>query len=554
MDLLTVKDLSFTYPNAASPSLDRVSFTLKRGGFYLLCGYTGCGKTTLLRLLKPELAPHGEKTGEIRYAETFGAPPSPHEIGLVTQDPNEQIITDKVWHELAFNLENMGLSQNEIRVKTGETATYFGLAEKFGASTAALSGGEKQLLSLAAAVVTNPKLLLLDEPTSQLDPITAASFLETLGRINRDFGITVLLAEHRLETVFSMADTVLAMDGGKLLACAPPPTVCEQLRESRLFLGFPSAARLWKALDKTDRCPVNVREGKEMIRGILGDEMRPVSPPAPEENRSEPAVSAKGLWFRYEKEQPDILKGLDLTVRRGEIFSILGANGVGKTTLLRLIAGLSKPYHGKIKLFDKEIAAYKRGSLYKNALAMLPQDPKTVFLKDTVRADLEDILHTQGSKKEEAAAKAAAAAETYGIEPLLDKNPYDLSGGERQKCALVKLLLTEPRLLLLDEPTKGLDAYSKEALAALLRDLKQAGKTALLVTHDVEFAANVSDVCALLFDGALIASGTPHAFLGANTFYTTAAARMAREQLPGAIFVEETAEALGAFAGTGGHT
>lgn len=551
MDLLTVKDLSFTYPNAEKPSLEQISFTLRRGGFYLLCGYTGCGKTTLLRLLKPELAPHGERTGEIRYAEDFGETPSPHEIGLVTQDPNEQIITDRVWHELAFNLENMGLSQNEIRVKTGETATYFGLAEKFNAPTSALSGGEKQLLSLAGAVVTNPKLLLLDEPTSQLDPITAANFLDTLGRLNRDLGITVLLAEHRLEEVFSLADTVLAMDSGRLIACDAPRRVCEALTGSRLFRGFPSGARLWKALGEKEDCPVNVREGKAMIQKRLGETVLPFSLPAEEEIRSAPVITAKGLWFRYEKEQPDILKDISLTVHAGEIFSILGANGVGKTTLLHLLAGLRRPYHGKIRLFDKELSAYKRGSLYKNALALLPQDPKTVFLKDTVRADFEDILHTQGVKKEAAAEKAAAAAEQFGLTPLLDRNPYDLSGGERQKCALVKLLLTEPQLLLLDEPTKGLDAYAKESLAQLLRRLRNTGKTILLVTHDVEFAAMLSDTCALLFDGALIASGPPHAFFRENTFYTTAAARMARRQIPGVIFVEEAAAAMAQTEGGG---
>ena len=543
MELLTVKDLSFTYPNAEKKSLDGVSLTLRRGGFYLLCGYTGCGKTTLLRMLKPELAPFGEKTGEIVYASSFGSPPAPHEIGLVSQDPNEQIVTDKVWHELAFGLENMGKPAAEIRIRTGETASYFGLAEKFGASTQSLSGGEKQLLSLASAVITAPELLLLDEPTSQLDPITAMNFLDTLKRVNRDFGITVLLAEHRLEEVFSLADEVIAMDGGRIIARDTPPAVCGQLRDSRLFMGFPSGARLWKALDAPQECPVNVREGKAMLRGLFGTRALPFQAPPETDVPAQEALSAKGLWFRYSKDGADVLRELNLRVSVGEIFSILGANGVGKTTLLHTLAGLRKPYHGKVRLFGKPIEDVKRASLYRGGIALLPQDPKTVFLKDTVRQDLEDILRTLGHKKEEAAALARKAIEAHQLEPLAEKNPLDLSGGERQKCALIKLLLTEPRVLLLDEPTKGLDAYTKHVLAKLLRELASRGVTVVSVTHDVEFAALISTRCALLFDGELLSTGTPHAFFSGNTFYTTAAARMSRENVPGAIFVEEIAAA-----------
>lgn len=546
MDLLTVKDLSFTYPKTEHKTLDGISLTIRRGGFYLLCGYTGCGKTTLLRLLKPELAPFGELTGEIVYGGEFGAPPAPHEIGMVTQDPNEQIVTDKVWHELAFGLENMGLPQQEIRIRTGETAGYFGLTDKFNSPTSALSGGEKQLLSLAAAVITNPKLLLLDEPTSQLDPITAMTFLETLARINRDFGITVILAEHRLEEVFSMADTVLAMDGGRLIACDTPKAVCAALQFSRLFSGFPTAARLWKALGAKGEAPVNVREGKTLMREICGEKTLPFTLPEKEASDAPAVLAAKGLWFRFAKDGADVLKDLSLSLRQGEIFSILGANGVGKTTLLQVLAGLRKPYHGKIKLNGKELAAYKRGSLYKNGLALLPQDPKTVFLKDTVRADFEDILITQGCKKEEAAKKAADAAERMGVTALMDRNPFDLSGGERQKCAMTKLLLTEPAVLLLDEPTKGLDAFSKQQFVSLLKTLAAEGRTVLAVTHDIEFAAAVSDAAAMLFDGELLAAGTPHAFFKGNTFYTTAAARMARAHVPGAISVEEVADAISA--------
>ena len=392
-------------------------------------------------------------------------------------------------------------------------------------------------------MITNPALLLLDEPTSQLDPITAMNFLETLARVNRDFGITVILAEHRLEEVFSMADTVLAMDSGRLIACDTPKAVCEKLRESRLFPGFPTAARLWKALGEPGEPPVNVREGKTLMHSVFGETKLPFSPPEKEASAAPDLLTAKGLWFRFTKDGPDVLRDLNITLKQGEIFSILGPNGVGKTTLLQILAGLRKPYHGKVKFNEKPLSAYLRGSLYKNGVALLPQDPKTVFIKDTVLGDLTDILVTLGHKKEEAVSLAGEAAEKMGVTHLLEQNPYDLSGGERQKCAMCKLLLTRPSLLLLDEPTKGLDAFSKRLFASLLKDLAAGGKTVLMVTHDIEFAAAVSDTAALLFDGELLAAGTPHAFFRGNTFYTTAAARMAREHVPGAISVEEIASA-----------
>ncbi|MBQ7638493.1 MAG: ABC transporter ATP-binding protein [Clostridia bacterium] len=549
MELLKIKNLSFTYPNCDKKALDGIDLSIEKGGFYLLCGYTGSGKTTLLKLLKPETAPFGEKTGEIEYSDVFGSEVSPFDIGFVSQDPNEQTVTDKVWHELTFGLENMGLSKKEIRLKTGEAASYFGIAEKFNCSTDSLSGGEKQLLTLAGAVVTNPKLLILDEPTSQLDPITAVSFIDTIRRVNRDFGITVIIAEHRLEDVFSLADRVIAMDAGKKIACDTPENVCSLLKDSRLFMGFPSSARIWRDSGSSGRCPVSVREGKAFIKEIFGEHIAEYVPEKSEINESPEALNVKGVWFRYEKDLPDVLRDFSLSVKKGEIFGILGSNGVGKTTLLKVLAGLNKPYSGKIRVFDKKIEDYKRGALYKSCVALLPQDPKTVFIKSTVREDLEDILINCGAKKDDARKKAEETAAGFGITELLGKNPYDLSGGERQKCAMIKLLLTDPEIIMLDEPTKGLDAYSKNRLIELLNSLKNEGKTIIAVTHDIEFAAAVSSRTALLFDGELIAEGEPREFFKANTFYTTAAYRIANENIKNAVFCSEVCAAVKEYTG-----
>lgn len=547
MELLKIEGLSFSYPNTAKKSLDNITLSIEKGGFYLLCGYTGSGKTTLLRLLKPETAPFGEKSGEIIYSDIFGETVSPFDIGFVSQDPNEQLVCDKVSQELAFGLENMGLSQKEIRLKTGEAASYFGLADKFNCPVELLSGGEKQLLALAGAVVTNPKLLILDEPTSQLDPITAVSFIDTIKRVNRDFGITVIMAEHRLEDVFSLGDRVIAMDGGRLIACDTPKNVCEKLKDSRLFMGFPSSARIWKDTNSSLSCPVNVREGKAFIKELLGDNIIEYIPDKIERADSSAAIGAKGVWFRYEKNLPDVLKDFSLTVKKGEIFGILGSNGVGKTTLLKVLAGLYRPYKGKIKVLEKDIKDYKRGSLYKNGVALLPQDTKTVFIKNSVKEDFEDILINSGCKKDEAEKKALENAKRFEVTELMQKNPYDLSGGEKQKCALIKLLLTDPEIIMLDEPTKGLDAYSKNKLAELLNTLRVEGKTVIIVTHDIEFAAAVSSRCALLFDGELIAEAQPREFFTANTFYTTAARRIASENIINAVSCCEVSNTVNGF-------
>ncbi|MCH5198965.1 MAG: ATP-binding cassette domain-containing protein [Oscillospiraceae bacterium] len=547
MELLKVRDLSFTYPGAAEKSLDNISLSIEKGGFYLLCGYTGSGKTTLLRMLKPEKTPFGEKSGEIIYSDAFGKKPSPFDIGFVAQDPDEQIAADKVSGELAFGLENMGLSQMEIHLKTGEAASYFGIADKFNRTAASLSGGEKQLLALAGAVVTNPKLLILDEPTSQLDPITAVNFIETVKRLNRDFGITVILAEHRLEDIFSLSGRVIAMDKGRLIACDTPKAVCEKLKDSRLFMGFPSSARIWREINTRLPCPINVKEGKAYIKEILGDEIIEYVPEKTEKNDSPEALRVKGVWFRYEKDLPDVLKDFSLTVKKGEIFGILGSNGVGKTTLLSVLSGLIRPYKGKIKIFGRDIKDYKRGSLYKNCVSLLPQDTKTVFIKSSVKEDFEDILMNSGCKKDEAAKKALEIAESFNISGLLKKNPYDLSGGERQKCALIKLLLTGPEIIMLDEPTKGLDAYSKAELKEILNRLKDEGKTVIIVTHDIEFAADVSSRNALLFDGELISDGEPGEFFASNIFYTTAARRIAGDSVKNAVRNAEVSQAVNGF-------
>ena len=549
MELLKVENLSFTYPGQDKPALRQVSFTVNSGEFVVLCGESGCGKTTLLRLLKRELAPHGERTGEISY---LGCPQqeldertAACEIGFVMQNPENQIVMDKVWHELAFGLENMGLPQQKIRRRVGEMACFFGIDEWFRKETHHLSGGQKQLLNLASIMAMQPKLLILDEPTSQLDPIAASDFIGTLVKLNRELGTTILMTEHRLEEVFPAADKAGVMEEGKMLLWDVPRTVGKRLREIRenhkMLVGLPSAVRIYNALDVPEaECPLTVREVREFLDAYYTTQVRQKKEAAQQlMPGEETALLLKNVWFRYERETPDILEGVKLEIKKGEIVSILGGNGSGKTTLLSVIAGLNRAYRGKIRVFGKKIKSYKGNELYRGTLGLLPQNPQSVFLRETVREDYHELKKVMGDTEQEMEEKIARIAKLLKIEELLDQHPYDLSGGQQQKAALGKILLLQPKLLLLDEPTKGIDAYSKFRLMELMRRLQSEGITILMVTHDVEFAASVSNRCAMFFDRELTSVDPPEEFFCDNSFYTTAANRIARQMYDGVVTCED---------------
>ena len=519
MEILAVEDLSFTYPQCSSPAVRDVSLRLERGEFAVLCGATGSGKSTLLRMLKRELVPNGEMSGRVTFCGSPLGELSPADsasrIGFVMQRPEQQIVTDKVWHELAFGLENLGVPQDEIARRTAETASYFGIINWYGSDTAELSGGQKQLLNLAAVLVMQPELLILDEPTAQLDPIAASDFIATLRRLNQDFGITILLAEHRLEEVIPVCDRLIIMENGGISANGSPREVIASLRERpELLCGMPAASRLYAALDGRGECPLTVREGRDYIASGFRNEIR--SLPVPERASSgETALEFRDVFFRYEKNSPDVLSGLSLKIMSGELFCILGGNGSGKTTALSAAAGILRPYCGDIRIFGKKQKDYRNRSLYRECLAMLPQDVQTVFLRNTVREELDEV-------------GADLSALPYDLSHLLDKHPYDLSGGEQQLTALAKVLAAKPKLLLLDEPTKGMDAATKQGIADVLKKLRDSGITVVSVTHDVEFAALCADRCAMFFGGQIVSAGAPEEFFTANTFYTTAVSRMTR--------------------------
>ncbi len=530
MELASIQNLTFTYPEQESAVLKDISITLRPGDFSVLAGPSGCGKSTLLRQLKTVLAPHGSRQGTITLNGTpiddIPARDQAAKIGFVMQSPDSQIVTDKVWHELAFGLESLGVSNTEIRGRVAEMASFFGIQTWFHSETNRLSGGQKQLLNLASIMVLQPELLILDEPTSQLDPIAATDFLQTLGRINRELGTTILICEHRLEDVIPMANRLIVMDQGRVIADASPADSSALLRKMNhpMLLSMPTPMRIWSALGMDCDCPLTVSDGRNALTDFAAS--HPVKPVALRpyiQPEGAPCIELREAWFRYEKDSPDVLKGVTLSAYPGELLCILGGNGTGKSTTLGILSGTRKPYRGK-RIVDRA------------KLSALPQNPQMLLVKSSVRQELLSIAD------EKAAGEMAALCR---LEGLLDRHPYDLSGGEQQRTALAKVLLQNPDILLLDEPTKGLDSDFKELFASILSELTQRGVCIIMVSHDVEFCAKYADRCALFFDGGIVTVDAPQPFFGGKSFYTTAANRMARHLMPEAVTAEDILTACG---------
>jgi len=522
VDTFEIQGLTFCYPGQTDSALDRIDLTVRQGDFLVLCGPSGCGKTTLLRNLKPTLAPHGRREGKVLFEgdplESLDMREASAKIGFVMQDPDNQLVTDKVWHELAFGLESLGCDTPVIRRRVAEMASFFGIEEWFYKDVASISGGQKQLLNLASVMVMQPKVLLLDEPTAQLDPMAAADFLEAVAKINRELGVTVILTEHRLEEALPLATRAAVLEHGCIIADGPPSEVGQLLLSQGhgMFWAMPTPMRVWASVRSVLPCPVTVREGRKWLAKHME-----CNAPAPTPRLSEkkfalnkPILEADNAWFRYEKSGPDILKGLSLSLHQGELFALLGVNGAGKTTCLRVLSGLDKPNRGEVVRSGK--------------VALLPQNPKALFKKKTVREDLLDAIGDATEDKAFMLEKLNDLTELCLLDGLLDRHPYDLSGGEQQRAALCKVLMRDPDILLLDEPTKGIDAQFKLSFAEILKSLKNRSKAILLVSHDIEFCALCADTCGLLFDGALVTAGSPQEFFAGNSFYTTAASRMSR--------------------------
>ena len=545
MQTFTITDLSFTYPTESVPALQNVSLSIEAGSFTVLCGRSGCGKSTLLRQLKPILQPHGTQTGEILFEgkplSSLSQRTQSARIGFVLQNLDAQLVTDKVWHELAFGLESLGLSTPVIRRRVAEIASFFGIQNWFYKPVCELSGGQKQLVNLASVMALEPSVLLLDEPTSQLDPIAATDFLSTLGRISRELGTTIILSEHRLEDALALSTNVVFLERGRVLDTGTASEVGSRLKAagSDMFSAMPVPMRIYAGVPNDLPCPVTVAQGRQWLEAFSETHpLCPVPPAAPSEKREGPAaVELDEAFFRYDKQSPDVVKALTLRAYPGELLAILGGNGTGKSTTMGLISGIHRAYRGKVSVLGtapQEVSG---------KIALLPQDPQTLFVKNTVIEDLLSVL--DDAPRDRRKALALEKARLCELTELLERHPYDLSGGEQQRAALCKVLLREPEVLLLDEPTKGLDAEFKRVFARMIRRLCARGVCVIMVSHDAEFCASYASRCAMFFDGAIVAEGTPREFFSSGSFYTTSASRMARGLLPGAITPEDVIAACG---------
>lgn len=504
---LSMENVSFTYPvpPASEPERPTVlrdaALSVPDGAFALLVGGTGSGKSTLLSLVKPQIAPAGERTGII---ELFGEPVealdderSARTVGFVFQDPATQVLSDTVWHEMAFGLENLGTPRGEMRRRIAEVAYFLGMDSWFSERTDTLSGGRKQLLALAATLAMRPRLLLLDEPTSQLDPIAEKTFLHALFRVNRELGCTVLVATHRPQPMIDYATCAFKLDEGSVRE------VCD-LDELRFDGGVGESCGSVCSTGGAPGAPVAVAAALDPERAS-GATPAPSPAPAacvPASPSSAPAVSLESAWFRYGRDGDWVLRGLDLQVAAGSIHALVGGNGCGKSTLLSLMAGINPLRRGSLRVPERSIA-------------LLPQDPCALFAAETV---LDELMEWSGEGGYgEAEVHEVMRALRLGHRARL--HPYDLSGGQRQLLALAKILLMRPRLLLLDEPTKGLDTRARRVVANALRSRRDAGATIVMASHDLAFVRDVADEVSMVFDGQVACTDPAPAFFRDNLFY-----------------------------------
>ena len=562
MEAIKFTDVNFTYPLCEKKALDNINLTVDMSEFIVLCGKSGCGKSTLLRHLKKNLTPYGYREGSVRYRGEEIAELedrlSVSEIGYVQQNPDNQIVTDKVWHELAFGLESLGFDNASIKRRVAEMANFFDIQGWFRKSVTELSGGQKQLLNLASVMVMQPKVLILDEPAAQLDPIAASEFMRTLYRINRELGTTVIISEHRLEELFPMADRVAVMDEGKIICCDSPRNVGTALAaaEHPMFYGLPAVMKIYAQTGAGGKCPMTIRDGRLWLESILGEPEEKVYDKKDEKEKSreyikekkkktdeEYIIDARDVYFSYDRNSGEVLRGLNLRVKKGEWYCLMGGNGAGKSTTLKVLCGILKARRGNVTIDGLDIK--RAGSeLFEGRLAMVPQNPQALFTEITVEEELLEALYYSKETDREKIKAAADMMEQMELSHLAKAHPYDLSGGEQQRLALGKILLLRPKILVLDEPTKGLDPFFKRTLAQIFKGLVKSGVTIFMVSHDIEFCAEYADRCAMFFDGDIVSEGEPQAFFSGNSFYTTVSNRMVRGWFPKAVTWEEALQCV----------
>ncbi len=505
--MITLKNLTFAYSGAGRNALENINISVEDGDFVLICGPSGCGKTTLLRLLSDKIRPSGSLSGELIC---------PGKSGFMEQNFNHLTVTGR--RMITQKLEAMGVSQDEIRRRIAETAAFFGIEKISDKNISTLSGGQRQILTLASVLATEPDVLLLDEPFSRLDPVSSEELFFALIKVCKELCTTVIVAEHGLEDLFPVADKILVLDRGRQLLYMPPRGAAEKLIfNDALLPSLPAAIKIYAGLETKASCPLTVKEGRKFLKDNFSNELNSLKEEiiAPQ---TLPSVTLKNLWFRYKKNSPDVLRGLSMQAYPGENFAVLGDNGSGKSTLLSVIAGINRHYRGKVRLGKNSV------------VGLLPQNPRTFFSDSVISDELKELACEED---------IFALAEKLGISDILNKTPDSISGGQLQRAAFCKLLLKNPQIVLLDEPTKGIDTCLKKSLAEIIDILKKENKTVIMVTHDIEFAAEYADRCGFLFSGDIISQGNSKEFFAKNSFYTTAAARISKGFYENAVLCDD---------------
>ena len=550
--MLKFDKVSFRYPGQSENAITDISFEIKKGEFVLLCGESGCGKTTLLRHTKKNQIPTGHGSGKMYFdgkdIEMLDDRESASFIGYVGQSPDGQIVTDRVWHELAFGLESLGYGREDMRRRIAEMSEYLGISSWYEKKTDELSGGQKQILNLASVMVMHPKVLILDEPTSQLDPVSSDRFLQNIVKLNRDFGVTILICEQRVHEVIAKADRVMLMKDTKLIGFDKVHKIAGQMKESasKVYEALPGYMKLWLEYGNEGSLPLTIRDAKLWIDSIKnrfvvetdvknpafeGNTLKGVHKRISENNKKDILLSIRNLSFSYDKNK--ILKDFSIDISGGNIYAIMGGNGSGKTTALKILAGIYKANNGKIKRKKDLRVVY------------LTQNPQTIFTEINVYDELKEVFvsHKDFFKNEYTKYKNSGRKDAENYECFIDtkikemlekmelsdlslRHPFDISVGQQQRLAIAKVLLLKPDVLLLDEPTKGLDGEFKIKLADILKRMAKTGIAVVLVSHDIDFCSENADVCGLLFDGEMTRVQSAGEFFSNNYFYTTDICRM----------------------------
>lgn len=512
LEIININNLTFNYPDSKQSAIKNINLTVNEGEFILIVGPSGCGKSTLIRLLNRVVPDYygGIIEGEVsisgRNIEFLDKKQVIENVGMVYQHPEKQIVLQDVEREIAFGLENFNTDINTMKRNVFEVISLLGLNKIRDKQTTEISGGEKQRVAIASVVSMDPQIIAFDEPISQLDPISAEEVLNSIKRLNRDLGKTIILVEQRLDKCFHMADRIIFMENGEIIGQGTPKNIPENIVNK---YHLPTITYIFKEAG-LQTLPITVKEGRDIIRNNKFQDLK-----EDDLKFKEVVMEIEKLNFEYERGYK-ILKDLSFKLHRGEIMTVMGENGAGKSTLFKIIAGMIDKYKGKVLIDNKNIKSLKLKERIKK-IGYLSQNPNDYFGRKTVFEEVGYTLKNIGEYKEE---KVEQVMKLLNISYLEDKNPRDLSGGEKQRVAIACTIITDPEILILDEPTRGMDAEAKENLGEIIKTLAEVGKSIVVITHDSDFAGDYSHSVMLMFNGEIVAKGCARDILYNSMYYS----------------------------------